>query len=392
MKSIRFGILVIALCGLVAVAAALRIGLWGSEAETLASGQEAIGDHIIELRAAMRAMLDLETGQRGYLLTGEEAYLEGYEAGRRNLMPALQKLADFYRHDPATLAKIEDLRQLAEAEQRELARTIELRRSGDLAAALGIVETGEGKRSMDAFNDKSGALLTELRRLRTDLLTTETTLIHKTIRLGAVVVVLIILLVVAAILWLSLSIRHLGELQARREREAMHVALTALPNRRYLIEWLGVAFAAAQRSGQRLALLYFDLDGFKGVNDRLGHEAGDRVLQVTAERLRAAMRGSDFVARLGGDEFVVVLSDVPDEPDLSAMISRLNANLAKAPLPEMADGEISASIGLARFPGDGASPEALLGAADRAMYAVKEGRRDRAASAPPRPAGAVVAT
>ncbi len=125
-------------------------------------------------------------------------------------------------------------------------------------------------------------------------------------------------------------------------------------------------------------LLYFDLDGFKCVNDRFGHEAGDRVLMAIAARLRRGLRNSDFIARLGGDEFVAVLPDAPSEPDLSRLVARFEADLARAPIPELADGEISASIGVAACGGGGGTDtaEALIAAADRAMYEVKQRHRE----------------
>src|SRR5712691_8997208 len=143
------------------------------------------------------------------------------------------------------------------------------------------------------------------------------------------------------------------EQQREEAHKAMHDALTSLPNRRYLSEWLAMALAAARRGGQPLAILFFDLDGFKSVNDRFGHEAGDRVLQTTAERLRRTLRTSDFVARLGGDEFVAVLPDVASEPVVSMLIQRLQAALTKAPIAELEDGAVSASIGTAWFPEHG---------------------------------------
>lgn len=381
MKSTRFGLIVIAICGVAAFAAGLQVEVWLRQVDEMLTQQEATNDRVVDLRNTMDAMLDLETGQRGYLLTGEETYLEPYEHGRSVLSPALDTLRAVFQGDPAVSGQVDQLSQLAEAKLQKTARAIELRRRGDLAAALAVVRVGEGKRLMDAFREKAGALLRALRDSRTKLGRKIKTRFNQTVALGATVVALILLLVAVAVGWLSVTIQRLDTLQKMREREAMHDALTALPNRRYLLEWLGVAFAAAQRGGRRMALLYFDLDGFKGVNDRLGHDAGDRVLQVTADRLRSAMRSSDFVARLGGDEFVAVLSDAPAEPYLSVMIGRLHDTLAKAPLPDMSDGEVSASIGVARFPGDGGSPEALLSAADRAMYVVKESRRAHAPDA-----------
>ncbi len=109
--------------------------------------------------------------------------------------------------------------------------------------------------------------------------------------------------------------------QRRKEHLATHDTLTGLPNRALVRDLLRRAVADAERTGSRLAVLFLDLDGFKQVNDRLGHAAGDEVLRVTARRLQDAARGSDTVARLGGDEFLVVAPHVGG-PDGAATLSR----------------------------------------------------------------------
>ena len=189
-------------------------------------------------------------------------------------------------------------------------------------------------------------------------------------------------LIVAALVSLSISIRHLREQQREQAHQAMHDPLTGLPNRRYLGEWLTMALAAAQRGDRQLALLYVDLDGFKSINDRFGHEMGDRVLQVTATRMCGTLRTSDFFARLGGDEFVAVLTDAPTRPPVSMIVERLQAAILKSPTAAVGDGEVRASIGAAWFPEDGDTMDALLAAADRAMYGVKQSHHAPPAAPP----------
>jgi diguanylate cyclase (GGDEF)-like protein len=381
LHSIRFGVLAIAVCGIAALATGLQVAVWVRQVGEMSMAQEAANDQIVELRNVMDAILDLETGQRGYLLAGQEAYLEPYNNGRKNLEPALAALTDLFTHGPATRDAINEIVDLVRAKEKVAAHAVELRQAGGLDLALASIKTGEGKRLMDEFRQKADQLLAQLRQERSHLAKQIHSKFRQVAILGAAVILLILLVVTVAVRWLSLSVRHLDELQKAREQEAMHDALTALPNRRFLGDWLNMALAAARRAGRAVVLLYFDLDGFKAVNDRLGHQAGDRVLQATAARLRDAVRSSDFVARLGGDEFVAVLLDAPAEPELSGLLARVSEDLAKAPIPELRDGDVSASIGLARYPGDGDSADALLSAADRAMYLVKERRRSTAALA-----------
>jgi diguanylate cyclase (GGDEF)-like protein/PAS domain S-box-containing protein len=155
------------------------------------------------------------------------------------------------------------------------------------------------------------------------------------------------------------------------EERANHDALTGLPNRVLLGERLEQLLARADTDATPVALLFIDLDGFKAVNDKLGHAAGDRLLATMAQRLRRALRASDTLARVGGDEFVAVLPGMQDDALLAALIARMEA-AARAPVT--LDGDtlcLSASIGVALFPRDGATAAQLIRHADVAMYAAK---------------------
>jgi diguanylate cyclase (GGDEF)-like protein len=161
--------------------------------------------------------------------------------------------------------------------------------------------------------------------------------------------------------------------ELRRWRHlAHHDALTGLPNREHLEAELERAVARASRHLRRVALLFIDLDGFKGVNDRFGHAAGDRLLVRVGERLRAALRAEDFVARLGGDEFVVLLDDPHEALDAARAAAGLLGALDRGvALPGGCVAAVGASIGIALFPDHGIDAPGLLAAADAAMYRVK---------------------
>ena len=161
---------------------------------------------------------------------------------------------------------------------------------------------------------------------------------------------------------------------ARRFREARELAdldaLTGLHNRRYFHETLQREIARAQRYGRRLALVVGDVDGFKAINDRIGHLAGDTVLAEAADRLRQAVRSSDVPCRIGGDEFAVILPEAGID-EARRLVTRIRQAFAAAPFPHA--GRVGISAGLAELqPQDDA--KRLFERADEAMYAAKEDR------------------
>ncbi len=164
------------------------------------------------------------------------------------------------------------------------------------------------------------------------------------------------------------------EIAAQRDRIevlATHDTLTGLPNRQLAEDRLLMATRMAARAGESLAVLYIDLDGFKGVNDRLGHEAGDEVLRSVADRLNRSIRAADTAARLGGDEFLVILGR-SIESRAARDVARNLAEQIRQPIPwarQMI--RLTASIGVAMFPRDGETPDDLLSFADTEMYAAK---------------------
>ena len=155
------------------------------------------------------------------------------------------------------------------------------------------------------------------------------------------------------------------------ERMAHHDELTGLPNRALLNDRLALALAQARRSGRPLGLLFLDLDGFKDINDSLGHATGDRLLQSVAQRLRGLVREGDTVARLGGDEFVVMLVNLAQAGDAVEVARAIAEALARPHPVDEHRLHVTASIGVAAFPEDGDSAGALLTHADAAMYRAK---------------------
>lgn len=168
--------------------------------------------------------------------------------------------------------------------------------------------------------------------------------------------------------------------RAELRRQALYDDLTGLPNRRLLGDRLAQALAVARRESTLLAILFVDLDGFKPINDRLGHAQGDRVLVEIARRMRSRMRESDTVARVGGDEFTILMTHVTAR----SQVESLSRSICEALSEPMPTGDelltVTASIGIAIFPEDSEDAASLMELADQAMYAAKNDSQERVRS------------
>jgi diguanylate cyclase (GGDEF)-like protein/PAS domain S-box-containing protein len=196
-------------------------------------------------------------------------------------------------------------------------------------------------------------------------------------------------------MWFSANVRAVSEngvlvgyegtnedITARRVAEervqflAYYDALTGLPNRTLLQDRVTKALAAARRQNHQVALLFLDLDGFKIINDSLGHAVGDLFLQEFAERLKTWAREQDTVARVGGDEFLIVLTGIRDAADAAVTAERLINSMTAEFLVQGHSLRISCSIGVSIFPQHGTDCETLIKNADAAMYGAKDGGRN----------------
>jgi diguanylate cyclase (GGDEF)-like protein/PAS domain S-box-containing protein len=157
---------------------------------------------------------------------------------------------------------------------------------------------------------------------------------------------------------------------------AQHDFLTDLPNRMLLNDRLSQAIGLARRHGNKVAVLFLDLDRFKHINDSLGHAIGDKLLQAVGRRLAAAVRGSDTVSRQGGDEFVIVLCEIEHAQNAARHAEKIHAALSAPHAIAQHDLHVNVSIGISIFPDDGQEAETLIKCADTAMYDAKENGRN----------------
>jgi diguanylate cyclase (GGDEF)-like protein len=193
-----------------------------------------------------------------------------------------------------------------------------------------------------------------------------------------------------ALVWLAVQLvlshyrRRLAEGERERKaqeewirHQAYHDPVTALPNRAAFTSQLAEALRRAGRAGSQLAILFLDLDLFKRVNDSLGHDAGDRLLQLATERIRHAVRETDLVFRMGGDEFTVLLENVRGPEESGAVASRVLEAIAEPVRLGSHEIAVTASIGIALYPRDEVLEERLVKSADTAMYRAKDLGRNR---------------
>ncbi len=202
------------------------------------------------------------------------------------------------------------------------------------------------------------------------------------------VAVLVLLLLSSLYLFLLGTVRKADRIIERQEQEgaereaqvrhqAYHDALTGLPNRACFAERLAEAISLAGRHGHACALMFIDLDRFKIVNDSLGHQTGDDLLRIAAERIRGCLRDSDLLFRMGGDEFTVILPRIAAPEDAAFVARRIIAAVADPVTLLGHEINVGATVGIAVHPTDGPTADALVKNADSAMYSAKEAGRGR---------------
>ncbi|MFL9906866.1 diguanylate cyclase domain-containing protein [Paraburkholderia sp. RL17-337-BIB-A] len=317
-----------------------------------------------------------ETGQRGYLLTGDESYLLPYRRGARDLDDTVLNLERVVSNDEKSVELVRRIEHAKTDKVKELARSIELARSGSRADAIALMQTNEGMRYMESLRTDLDHLLNDWReKRRVATRDAHIRLVYGAAAL-AVVAVLVCCLMVYTLFIQRRAFAKVHAYSAALDREAAHDPLTGLPNRRRLLAAVDALATPSVDESRRTGLLYLDIDGFKSVNDALGHSAGDALLRELGEALRAATRQQDMLARVGGDEFVLLATDCGDDEQLRQLAGRMIARVREVGDQKYAGRfQIGVSIGIATYPDRTDSVEQLLDIADAAMYEAKKGGR-----------------
>lgn len=319
-------------------------------------------------------------GERGYLITGDERFLEPYERGVRQAPRLAATLRRLTSDNPVQLKNMDALDAQLASYLAVLARTIAFTRNGRNQDAIAIVRSGIGRREIELLL----AIVERIDREERRLLTARQ---HAASHADNASEVADFALLFCAFLFLGIAAwagvsaakartRTLA-VKAQLRRVAMTDELTELLNRRAFLAAVDTELARASRSGAPLAVALIDLDHFKSVNDRFGHHGGDSVLRRFAEIARETMRTSDVIGRLGGEEFAVLMPDTdPVEAGIAAerlrtAIARRNIILETGALVP-----VTVSIGVAH-PTAGEDRDRLIIRADEALYEAKNGGRNR---------------
>lgn len=321
--------------------------------------------------ALLAHMIDVETGARGYIITGNDDYLEPHEHGLEKVYGQRDELARLLAGEPSEQGRLAELTRRTDAKIAVSRANVAARMRGFEAARARVAE-GTGTREMVALREVLSEIsLAQTNRLA-ELRSRRDSMIFELKRDMASAAALFLVMLFS----LHYYLLRMAGLMHKAEQQATHLArhdvLTGLPNRLLMLEHLSQAIQRCVRYKKGMALLFLDLNGFKPVNDRYGHEAGDEVLKQVARRLSGAVRASDVVARLGGDEFVVLAEDIAGREGVCDIVRKITAEIARPiPLGERGEATISTSIGVAVYPQDGENLETLLSNADTAMYEAK---------------------
>jgi diguanylate cyclase (GGDEF)-like protein len=330
----------------------------------------------VDLESLMGALQRLRFATFAFAMTGQQPHAADFERERVVIEGELENLRAKASEQPAFAEQLAGLEPIARDLLDVSGVLVLSRRANRTGARTGAtafdMAEEQGKLAIEAVQRAMDAVAREIttRSVEQIDLGERRRLYVSWLVAGSVIVLL------GLVIAFRLSQQRGREAQRRIEQLAHFDPLTGLPNRSLLHDRLGHAITLAARNAAPAALLLFDLDGFKGVNDTLGHAAGDKLLATVGERARACMRASDTVGRLGGDEFVAILPETDRDGAERVALKLLEMMAMPFELgPEVVS--VSASMGGSFYPADGGDGDELLKAADVALYAAKREGKNR---------------
>lgn len=369
---------------------------------------------IILTQHLLEEMNNQQRGERGYLLTQDRAYLEPYYEGTQHLNQLYKRLYNMTLHNDEQTQRLEQVKTLMDKNSILYQKIISLALNGNFPQAIEIVKQNSGKKNMDAiidilntYTEKENRLLAERKgeflEHRSQIMT---------LTVGSILFFLIIAILTYIFLertlfapmkillqsthkmqnseeidiqdilaqdemgFLLASFYKMHQEVFKREQmlhyTATHDSLTGLSNRLEVNDYILKAIEKAQKMQTNLAILFIDVNKFKTINDTLGHEIGDVVLQEIAVRLQSSVRSSDNLFRIGGDEFLIVVQLENDTEVINIILEKILTQMQSPITSKEKSLEVSLSIGISLFPKDAKTPQELIKNADIAMYVAKQ--------------------
>ena len=334
---------------------------------------------VASLEAIRFQALLVETGEQSFLITGKDADLAQYRAGAVEMDAEISYLTD-KRIDFSVLDEnFNSLQSAVAALVQKEKRLVETRKNRGFSTAQAMVRQAGDDYAHEKLVTLTYRMLTGIKKQLDNLQVDQFLYGDKVRRLILALIssaALILIFLYGTLRRLSIDQR---KMQTRMAHQATHDALTGLFNRPAVVDHIEAQINDPMTPALGgLTLLLLDLDGFKEVNDTLGHNAGDDLLKQVAARITAALRDSDYVARLGGDEFLVILPQLSDIDIAQHVMAKLIDIIGSPYALGMRSAEVTVSIGASRFPQDGRDRETLMKCADLALYTAKRGGRNQA--------------
>ena len=352
------------------------VAVFAYDARTIVDVEEAEEDSskvLLLMGSFLNGLQQTQIEQQRFHLTGDAAHLQSYQQEKERSVNRISALKQVFANEglSVSLQRIDTIEKVLVDYINELDSAIQRSSKQDASA---VTRSGESRLTR-FYLQQIQLLLTDLESDITEMRVATNAHVAFSVKRASISILVVTILLIAI---LGLGYRNTSrafainrKLAEQLAHEAMHDALTLLPNRRFFNDWLEKSVAMAQRNDFSIAILFIDLDGFKQVNDRLGHDAGDQVLRVTAGRFQELMRGSDLLARMGGDEFAVLVSQAPVNEALSVFAERIVGAMAEPIMIGSAAAKVGASVGIAVFPRDAQTVDSLVRASDEAMYQAK---------------------
>lgn len=364
-----------------AIAAVSSVAVVAAENLIFTNEKILIAQRIVSSLESIRFnALAVDIGEQNFVITGNEQELGRFRSGAVEIEGELTYLAGKLSENGALAERFVELDSWARQFIISERKIVETRKTQGFAAAQTMVRDHIGEELQEKLLGVTHQLLTRARQQQ-DSLEADQILFGEKIRR------LIFALISSSafiLVFLYGTLRRLTLEQRATQilitHQATHDALTGLFNRAAVMEHIASRLKDAEKEAALggFALLLVDLDGFKKINDSLGHDAGDATLKEVASRARVALRDSDFISRLGGDEFLIVIPQVSDKETAARVAQKLIGVIGEPYIWGSGQAEVTASIGISLFPGDAREREALMKFADIALYQAKHAGKNRA--------------